>query len=175
MYKMGKVIFHEVQRFRQVWLWTIILFIAGVAWYGFIQQLILKIPFGNHPTPNIVMIITWIIAGMGLPALFCSTRLITEVRTDGLYIHYLPFHFSPRRIPFNEIKSFKARTYSPLMEYGGWGIRIGLRGQAYNVSGNQGVQFVLFNGKRILIGSQKTEELARAIDIAMGKSNKDEF
>jgi len=168
---MGKVIFHEVQRFRQVWLWTIILFIAGVAWYGFIQQLIIKIPFGNHPTPNIVMIITWIIAGMGLPALFCSTRLITEVRTDGLYICYLPFHLSFRRILLNDIKDYKVRTYNPIMEYGGWGIRIGLKGQAYNVIGNRGIQLVLFNGKRMLIGSQKAEELARAIDTAMGKSN----
>ena len=37
------------------------------------------------------------------------------------------------------------------------------RGKAYNVSGNEGVQLELTNGKRILIGSQRADELADAI------------
>jgi hypothetical protein len=64
-----------------------------------------------------------------------------------------------------EIVSWDARTYRPILEYGGWGIRYSPfgKGWAYNISGNQGVQLELMNGKRILIGSQRAEELARTI------------
>jgi hypothetical protein len=40
------------------------------------------------------------------------------------------------------------------MEYGGWGIKYGKMGKAYNVSGNRGVQLEFTDGKRLLIGSQ---------------------
>jgi hypothetical protein len=42
---------------------------------------------------------------------------------------------------------------------------------AYNVSGKEGVQLELANGKRILIGSQRAEELARAIGEAKGQAS----
>jgi hypothetical protein len=40
----------------------------------------------------------------------------------------------------------------------------------YNVSSNQGVQLELANGQRILIGSQRAEELAQAIGQAKGQA-----
>ncbi|MCS6775528.1 MAG: DUF6141 family protein [Chloroherpetonaceae bacterium] len=91
-------------------------------------------------------------------------RLITEVRDDGLYVRLLPFGF--RRIPFEDITSATVRRYRPLLEYGGWGIRYGREGMAYNASGNRGVQLVLHSGQRILIGSQQPEELLIAIEHA---------
>jgi hypothetical protein len=42
-------------------------------------------------------------------------------------------------------------------------VRFGPRGRAYNVSGNRGVEITLANGKRVLIGSQRSDELAAAI------------
>jgi hypothetical protein len=44
------------------------------------------------------------------------------------------------------------------------------KGWAYNVRGNRGVQLELANGKRILIGSQRAEELAGAIGEAKGQA-----
>ena len=75
----------------------------------------------------------------------------------------MPFHLGRRRFAFDDIASCEARTYRPLLEYGGWGIRWGPSGRAYNVKGNRGVQLVLSSGKRLLVGSQKAEELATAI------------
>ena len=65
--------------------------------------------------------------------------------------------------PFDEIESFKEREYRPIREYGGWGIRYGLSGKAYNVYGNKGLQLVLNNKKKILIGSQKSYEFYKAV------------
>lgn len=89
-------------------------------------------------------------------------RLITEVRNDGLYVRLIPFNF--RRIPFEDIASATVRRYRPILEYGGWGIRYGPKGMAYNASGDRGVQLVLHNGQHILIGSQQPEELLIAIE-----------
>ncbi len=54
-----------------------------------------------------------------------------------------------------------------MKEYGGWGIRYGMKGMAYNVSGNRGVQLEFETGKRLLIGSQRPEELVSQIQVAI--------
>ena len=63
----------------------------------------------------------------------------------------------------NEIVVARARTYSPLREYGGWGLRGWGTSRAYNVSGNRGVELTLQDGSSIMIGSQRADELAQAI------------
>ena len=139
------------------------LFVTGMAWYGFIQQIVLKKPFGSNPAPDAVMIMIWAIFGVLFPFLFYSLRLITEVRYDGLYIRFFPLQFHKHKISLGEIKKYEIRTYSALKEYGGYGIRYGKNGKAYNVSGNRGVQLEFQDGKRLLIGSQRPEELVSAL------------
>jgi hypothetical protein len=156
-------IFHEVQRFRQWWVWLLLLIIATVAWYGGIQQIVLGKPFGSHPAPDAVMIMIWVIFGVFFPLLFYSMRLVTEVRYDGLYIRYFPLQFHRQKIAFEEIKKYEIRTYSAMKEYGGYGIRYGKNGKAYNVSGNRGIQFEFQDGKHLLVGSQRPEEFASAL------------
>jgi len=162
-------IFTEVQRFRQWWVWLLVLFVAGIAWYGAVQQIVLKKPFGNNPAPNSVMIMIWVIFGVLFPVLFYSLKLVTEVRYDGLYIRFFPLQFHAHKISFEEIKTYEIRTYSALKEYGGYGIRYGKSGKAYNISGNRGVQFEFLDGKRLLIGTQKPEEFIQKLNTASGK------
>jgi hypothetical protein len=90
------------------------------------------------------------------------------VDTEAVRIHFFPVW--KKTIPLAEVVRWEARTYRPILEYGGWGIRYTLKGWAYNVSGNQGVQLELANGQRILIGSQRAEELAGAIGEAKGQA-----
>jgi len=68
-----------------------------------------------------------------------------------------------RVIPFEDIKSYKARTYSPLKEFGGWGIRFGFESKAYNVSGDKGLQLELENDRKVLFGSQDHKALEKAM------------
>jgi hypothetical protein len=53
-----------------------------------------------------------------------------------------------------------------LGEYGGWGIKYGLvgAGKAYSVSGMQGLQLYLKDGSRLLIGTQKSQEIQEIIN-----------
>jgi hypothetical protein len=156
-------IFSETQKFRQWWVWILVLLVAGVSWYGFVQQIVLKKPFGDNPAPDPVMIMIWVIFGLFFPLLFYSIKLVTEVRYDGLYVKFSPLQFHSKKIELGEIKHYEIRPYSALKEYGGYGIRFGKEGKAYNVYGNKGIQFELQNGERLLIGTQRPEEFMQAL------------
>jgi len=167
-----RIFFREVQHFRQIWLWALIVAISLVVIYAMVQQLILGNPFGSNPASDLGLVIMGIIFGFGFPVFFYLLNLATEVREDGLYYRFTPFHFSYRKIELTSLIKYQARTCSPIKEYGGWGIRFGQGGVAYNVSGNRGVQLVLAGGRQILIGSRRPEELVEAINLALGKSPK---
>ena len=58
-------------------------------------------------------------------------------------------------------------SYRPIADYGGWGIRAGRDGErVLNARGNRGVRLELADGTRLLIGSQRPEELAETIERA---------
>ena len=166
----NNVIFREVQRFHQWWLRLINIgtpvFIVSLFGYGMVQQLVFGKPWGDRPMSDIALLVTGICAilfGIAIFALLASTKLITEVRRDGLYIRYVPFHRSFRRIPLENVVRCESRTYRPIREYGGWGIRWARKGRAYNVTGNRGVRIDYADGRHILIGSHKADELAEAV------------
>lgn len=87
--------------------------------------------------------------------------LLTEIDSENIYIKAKPF--LNKKIPFTDIESWTIRTYRPIMEYGGWGIRFSRKGTAYNVSGNKGLQLALNSGKNILIGTQKPDGIRRIL------------
>ena len=76
---------------------------------------------------------------------------------------------------YNEAKHLQevlreVRRYSPLLEYGGWGVRLGPKGWAYITTGNQGVQLRLRRGRPVLIGSAHAHELEAAIRAGLEKA-----
>ncbi|WP_245800274.1 DUF6141 family protein [Haladaptatus litoreus] len=99
-----------------------------------------------------------------IAAFVYSIRLTTEVRNDGIYVKMWPLHQSFRRVSWSEIERYEAKTYDPIREFGGWGIRWTPGKIAYNVSGNRGVWIQRTNGRDILIGTQHVEKFVTAID-----------
>ncbi len=162
------IVFKERQRFRQVWLWVLILGIASIFIAGFISQVILGGEFGNRPMADIQLAIMTALVGIGLPLFFYKMSLTTEVMPDKLNVRFWPFHLKPVTINLHDLRDFEAVTYNPIMEYGGWGIRWGFKGKAYNVHGNQGVKLYFYKGEPLLIGSQKPDELFDALTKARG-------
>lgn len=53
-----------------------------------------------------------------------------------------PFHINYKYFPWQDLYRVFVRQYSPLVEYGGWGIRFGSKGRAYHVSGSWGIQLI---------------------------------
>jgi hypothetical protein len=158
-------IYSETQRSRQIWLALIIAAVALLGWGIFIQQIVRGKPVGSDPMPDWMVWLLAAVLGIMLPVFFFWYRMETTVYPDRIDIRMTPFVHRVFRPA--DIAGAAARTYNPLREYGGWGVRWSLRSwgasRAYNVSGDQGVQLVLTNGKRVLIGTQRPQELEAAI------------
>ncbi|MBC8474618.1 MAG: hypothetical protein H8D60_02595 [Cryomorphaceae bacterium] len=144
-------LFEENQKFTQWWLWVILVSFPIMA-FG---------PFDENPINSYHVLI-----GFAIPILFYLFELRIKVNQEGLHYQFFPFHFKSYTINTDEIEKIEAMQYKPLAEYGGWGIRYGFNGKAYNVSGNLGVKVHLKNGSNILFGSQKYKELEKALKVA---------
>lgn len=171
---MTRAYFNETQKFRQWWIWLIIL-LTIVSWgYALISSLQAEKP--DKATDDLVLILTSIIPVL-LIVLLLVLRLVTKIRKEGVYVQFKPLQFKEKFISKEEIKSFEVRQYKPLAEYGGWGIRVGRSkfGKAYNVSGNMGLQLYLENGKKLLIGTQKPKEIQKAMEALMGDGSQAEM
>ena len=156
--------FREEQRFHQPWLWLLILGLAALQWWGLVQQIVLGQPWGNRPAPDWMVVLLWVLIGIGLPLFFLYLRLIVTVTDESIDIRFRPL--TRRTIPITDVTHVEARTYAPLREYGGWGIRGWGGKRAYNVSGRRGVELTLVDGGKLMIGSQRANELAQAIAAA---------
>ena len=95
---------------------------------------------------------------------FLVLRLHTRIDSTGIYAKFDPLNLANKKFSWDEIKSCYVRKYSPLTEYGGWGIRGFPKAKAYNVSGNMGIQLVTKAGKKFLIGTNKPEQAQKVID-----------
>lgn len=158
------LVFREVQRFA-LWLRAAIVLVA-VAMVALCWFVLAKTASEQEAAQVFVVIscvVLMVILPVGIAVFFLMLKLETEVRRDGLYIRFFPIHIRYRRFTRADIVRHFACSYRPIRDYGGWGIRFGPQGKAYNVSGNRGVQLVFRDGKRLLIGSQKADELAEAI------------
>ena len=143
-----QVLFEEKQKFNQWWLWAILL----------IFPLLSVIPFDDNG-----LNIYYVIIGISIPLIFYLFELRTIVTSEGLSFQFFPFHFKKHLVKIEDIEKIEALQYKPLGDYGGWGIRYGFKGKAYNVSGNLGVKVHLKNGRNILFGSQKHKELSKVL------------
>jgi len=93
-------------------------------------------------------------------------KLSTRIDEKGIHYQFFPFHFSMKTLLWSEITKAEIRTYDPIGEYGGWGLRYSFnkkKGNAVNVSGDIGIQLTLKNGKKLLIGTQKKEAVSRVL------------
>ncbi|MFQ5808383.1 MAG: DUF1648 domain-containing protein [Armatimonadota bacterium] len=62
-----------------------------------------------------------------------------------------------------EIAEAEVHSFSPLRDFGGWGIRWNRQMKAYFLSGHRGVKLRTREGKQYLVGSDHPERLAAAI------------
>lgn len=161
---MPRVYFNETQRFRQWWIIFLILISIGFWAYGLIVSL--HAPEGDKAASDAIMISSGIIP-IGLVVLILHVKLETRIRKEGIYYRFRPFQLKEKHIPPGKIEKFEIRKYRPLVEYGGWGIRHGGKkyGKAYNVKGNIGLQLYLSDGSKLLIGTRKTREIKKAMDL----------
>ncbi|MBC8015427.1 MAG: hypothetical protein H7X79_06750 [Sporomusaceae bacterium] len=160
----NNVLFHEVQQFRQIWLWMLVSLSSIMLSYGLYTQVYLHQPFGNNPASDNALWILWFFFGVGMPLFMYRIKMTTVVNHEGIQVHFSPF--LTRTYSCKEILNYRIKQYG-ISDYGGYGIRISSSGGALNVSGNWGVELEFIGHKKLLIGSQQSEKLFQAIKTAM--------
>lgn len=154
--KTGTYDFVEVQKFRQKWLWGVLIGICillGVLKY--------YVPSELNQQDNWVVLLPLIL----ILILFFTIRMTTKINKEGIYVKFTPFHLSARFYRWDEIEKCYIREYHPIREYGGWGIRRNFSGdnKAFNVSGNKGLQLEFKNGNKLLIGTNNMDKLSKVL------------
>ncbi|RDC56527.1 hypothetical protein DU508_13150 [Pedobacter chinensis] len=161
----NEILFTERQKFKQWWLWLLLLGINGLFLFGVFKQVIGGQQFGNKPMSNAGLLATTGLMIL-LTLLFVNFRLDTNIKKDGVYVRFFPFHLKFKHYSWDTLTKSFVRQYSPLIEYGGWGLRLGLfgKGTAFNVSGDKGLQLEFTNKKKLLIGTNKPDELTETLN-----------
>lgn len=155
------VLFTEIQRFRQGWIWYLV---TGVPLL-ILVIIILNVTSQQSGTFNLDSLLVGFILAALMAYLVWYSSLEMTIDYKGLTYRFIPFHRSARHILWDDVATATVRKYHPIIEYGGWGIRRGFSGLAYNISGNIGLQLVLKNRRRILIGTQNPNELERVVQL----------
>lgn len=170
---MNRPLYKETQTFRKPWIWFII-YVATAATViffaiGINRQIIHGQPYGDNPMSDTGLIAMGFFSLLIMAAIIIvvlKAKLIIEITDQAIIFRFPPFINKSRVINKNEIERFEVRKYKPIQEYGGWGIRLGLRksGIAYNVHGSTGLQLYLVNGRKILLGTQRKDAIKSAME-----------
>jgi hypothetical protein len=108
--------------------------------------------------PLLVLSITLMLACYGGLRVSANPARI-EVRLGVLGLRLL-------RVRVEDVVKAAVHEFSPLGDYGGWGIRYGRGGWAFFFRGRRGVRITTSAGKRYLIGSDHPDRLAAVIRAA---------
>lgn len=149
----SQIIFKERQTFSRPW-FLLILFLVPVLIYT---------KFQGEGVDFVDLLIS-ISVIVGLSVLFVFSKLETTISHDEIQYRLFPFQWNMRKISKDQIAEAFVRKYSPLFEYGGWGLRWGINGKAINIRGNMGIQVVLKSGSRILIGTSNAVDARKALE-----------
>lgn len=158
--------FTETQKFNQFWVWLILLTATLIPLItigtGLYQQLIKGISFGDKPMSDNGLIFTFLsilLLTGGIIVFIARVKLTTVINKNGISIAFFPLLLKEKTIKWTDIESFQVVKYKPIVDYGGWGFRLGMGGTAYNVAGNMGLKLKFKTGKHLLIGTQESAKM----------------
>jgi len=160
----SRPVFREVQRFP---LRRIALALASPPCFLLgllIWQVALGHSWGKHPMSN-GDVIGWTVFLWVIYLRLITVRLSTEVRQGQLAIA-LRGLWRLRRIPLDRIQAVQTITHDIARDYGGFGIRSTRGGKAYVATGGRGVRLTLAAGEKLVVGSQRPDELAAALRVS---------
>jgi hypothetical protein len=100
--------------------------------------------------------------GMGL---LLTLRLDTRLDATGAHYRLFPLQWHWQCRPWTDVAHAYLRAYDPLGEYGGWGLKGQRSNRALNIAGDQGLQLVLRDGNRLLLGTQRPAEITQVLTL----------
>jgi hypothetical protein len=114
-------------------------------------------------------VLTWlsilfILIGFGFITTYGGFRI--SVTRDTVAVKMGVLGINLLKLKTAEITAVELHDFSPLHDFGGYGIRLNGEMQAYFLKGDRGVLLSVAGGKRYLLGSDDPEKLATVINAA---------
>lgn len=91
-------------------------------------------------------------------------RVLADRR--GVHLRFGSLGIPIRNLSWQEIRAVRLREFSPLSEFGGWGLRYRPGTTALFLRGRRGAEIVLASGRSWLIGSDHPERLCEVLEAA---------
>lgn len=166
--RQGPLLYREVQTYGWPWPGMLIVVIGLVTSgavivpfsVGMWQQLALGRPWGDKPMPDGMFYVVGPLAILLslLPFAVLFTRLLVEVRADGLQIELVRFK-GPHVIPRDEVRA-ASLTHIGLW---GWGCSRSVGRVVYRMAGSEGVELDLADGKKVVVAAEYPRRLLEAV------------
>jgi hypothetical protein len=154
---MNNARYTEVQRFSNPWISLIVIGLAVLVAFLFVNQVIMSTPVGDYPLPDPFLWTLFFVFTVTCPLVILNMKLVVTLGNDRLSIVFFPLY--SRTIRYSEIHRFETLRYNPA-ERDGHGVqRIPGPGWAFTTHGLSGVLLTLENGKRVLVGSRDASKL----------------
>ena len=155
-------LFMEVQRYRRVWVWMIIGLTFGILLLALAVQWLYR-PIAEEywlSLPSLALLggVMLLIA-----ILVYRAHLTTKIDDHGIQFRLFPFQWVYQQVSWQDVEEVYIREYDAMAEYGGRGVKYGQSGKSYTISGQFGIQLVLSDDRRILIGTHRPIELEQLI------------
>lgn len=99
----------------------------------------------------------------------------TKITSEGIIYKYPPMVWKWKKVTFAELEDYRIRKYNAWSEFGGRGYKKKLfkKYHAIVLNGDKGLELTFKNGKKLLLGTQKSESMrlalkkAREVDIGL--------
>jgi hypothetical protein len=148
---MGEDSFYEEQKFTQKWVW----FLLYSLWV--LSSIVAVLVLLEKKAGLFIAFLPFLIVSV-IVLFFKSVKLQTRITREGIFYRFFPLQRRFRLIKKSDIEKLEVKTYDPLREYGGWGIKYGKNGWADSVKGDKGIYISLTSHKHILLGTSKPDE-----------------
>ena len=152
---MASQVYRETQTYRGTWVMYLILLIE-------LPTLVLLLVFFVQAKDKTEMGIALSVVGgtLTLILLFIfNLKLETRIDQIGVSFKFFPFVRNWRKYPKEKIKSITVVNYSPITDFGGWGLKGNSTTKAYSILGDMGLLLDVGEKKKIMIGTMKANEL----------------
>ena len=164
--------FEETQFSDSAWVWLAILALQSVVFsfliFNFDTNEITKFTIKQY----YIMWGIFSIMFIAIYVLFKIMNLYMKIGGGGIEYQYKPFMKKPIFIQIADIQTYSVREYSAIKEFGGRGFKPNTKSKnapAYTMKGKYGIELNLRNSRTILIGTQRKEALAYAMEKLMHK------
>lgn len=154
---------------RTGWAWWVNLLFLGLFW-GVPLFTILPEALGGGTgdmSPAVATILLLSLASLPILIYGFLGQLRVRVTDQGVEAAWGLMEVFKKSFPYADIVRAEAVTYSPIREFGGWGIRFGFGNKkAWTTRGNRALVLHLKDGSRFYLSSEKPERLVVGIQSA---------